>query len=58
MAEQLDIDSMDFLDVIVAIHDQAGIEIPERDYLRLATLEGAIAYLAEAQQRHAAPADA
>jgi acyl carrier protein len=53
LAEQLDIDSMDFLNVVVAIHDQTGIEVPERDYPKLSTLSGAVAYLAEAQRRRA-----
>lgn len=50
LAEQLDIDSMDFLGVVVSIHQQTGIEIPERDYPKLSTLEDAVAYLAAAQQ--------
>jgi acyl carrier protein len=49
LVEQLDIDSMDFLNVIVAINEQTGIEIPERDYPRLATLDDAVAYLAAAE---------
>jgi acyl carrier protein len=53
LAEQLDIDSMDFLNVIVAIHDQTGIEIPERDYGKLSTLDDAVAYLAKAQTQSA-----
>ena len=56
LAEQLDIDSMDFLNVIVAINELTGIEIPERDYPKLSTLDAAAAYLAAAQRR-AAPAD-
>ncbi len=54
LAEELDIDSMDFLNVIVAIHRRTGIEIPERDYPKLATLTAAVAYLAAAQQQPAA----
>lgn len=50
LAEQLDIDSIDFLNVVVSVHEQTGIEIPERDYPKLATLADAIAYLAAAQQ--------
>ena len=49
LAEQLDIDSMDFLNVIVAVHERTGIEIPERDYGKLATLDDAVAYLAAAR---------
>jgi acyl carrier protein len=56
LAEQLDIDSMDFLGVIVAINELTGIEIPERDYPKLSTLDAAAAYLAAAQHR-VAPAD-
>jgi len=53
LAEQLDIDSIDFLNVVVAVHEQTGIEIPERDYPKLATLDDAVAYLLAAQQRGA-----
>ncbi len=48
LVEQLDIDSMDFLNVVVAVHERTGIEIPERDYPKLSTLDGAVAYLAAA----------
>jgi acyl carrier protein len=53
LAEQLDIDSIDFLNVVVAVHEHTGIEIPERDYPKLATLDDAVAYLLAAQQRGA-----
>ena len=53
LAEQLDIDSMDFLGVVVAIHEQTGIEIPERDYPKLSTLNAAATYLAAAQKQGA-----
>jgi len=46
LREALDLDSMDFMNFVVAVHDQAGIDIPEADYPRLRTLDGAIAYLA------------
>jgi acyl carrier protein len=55
LVEQLDIDSMDFLNVVVSIHEQTGIEIPERDYAKLTTLSTAVAYLAEAQITAGAP---
>jgi acyl carrier protein len=41
------LDSMDFLEVIVAVYEATGVEVPERDYPRLATLSGFVAYLAE-----------
>jgi acyl carrier protein len=51
--EQLDIDSMDFLNIIVAINERTGIEIPERDYPKLSTLNDAVGYLAHAQKQAA-----
>ena len=53
LAEQLDIDSMDFLNIVVLIHERTGIEIPERDYPKLSTLSDAVAYLAAAQKQGA-----
>ncbi len=44
--EQLDIDSMDFLNLIVGIHERTGIDVPEEDYRLLETLEGAAKYIA------------
>ena len=45
MREALDLDSMDFMNFIVALHERTGIDIPEADYPKLHTLDGAIAYL-------------
>lgn len=44
--DQLDLDSMDFLNFVLALHDRLGVEIPEVDYPRLYTLDDAVAYLA------------
>ena len=44
--DQLDLDSMDFLNFVLALHDRLGIEIPETDYPRLYTLDSALSYLA------------
>jgi len=43
--DELDIDSMDFLNFIIALHKSLNIEIPESDYPELETLNGAVAYL-------------
>lgn len=43
--DQLDIDSMDFLNFVIAVHHRLGVEIPELDYPKLVTLGGAITYL-------------
>lgn len=46
LREALDIDSMDFLNLVIALHRRLGIEIPEADYAKLRTLGNAAAYLA------------
>ena len=45
LREALDLDSMDFMNFVVALHERTGIDIPETDYPRLQTLDGAAAYL-------------
>lgn len=42
---ELDIDSMDFLNFVVGIDERTGVDIPERDYPQLSTLNGCIEYL-------------
>jgi acyl carrier protein len=45
MRDALDLDSMDFLNMMIALHERSGIDIPEADYPRLFTMDGAVAYL-------------
>ena len=45
LREALDIDSMDFLNFVIAVHHRLGIDIPELDYPKLVTLDGAVSYL-------------
>jgi len=45
MRDELDLDSMDFLNFIAALHERTKIDIPEVDYPQLFTLDGAVAYL-------------
>ena len=45
LREAIDIDSMDFLNFITAIHHRLGVDIPEVDYPKLVTLNGAVAYI-------------
>jgi acyl carrier protein len=40
----LDLDSMDFLNMIVGLHERTGVEVPESDYPQLFTLAGIIDY--------------
>lgn len=46
LREELDLDSMDFLNVIVRLHERLGVDIPERDYPQLFTVASAVDYLA------------
>lgn len=48
--EGLDIDSMDFLNFIIALSKRAGVAIPEEDYPKLFTIDGAVAYLTNSVQ--------
>jgi len=43
--EQVELDSMDFLDIIMELRKRYGIEVPEDDYMQLATLDSSVAYL-------------
>ena len=45
LREALDIDSMDFLNFVIAVHRRLAVDIPELDYPKLATLDGAVTYL-------------
>ena len=42
----LDIDSFDFLNFLIGLHEKLGVDIPEADYGKLNTLDEMIAYLA------------
>jgi acyl carrier protein len=48
LQEAMDLDSMDFLNLVTALHDATGIDVPERDYPSLATVAGFTAYIAAA----------
>jgi acyl carrier protein len=45
LTEQLDLDSMDYLNWMLGINEATGIEIPQRDVSRFLTIEGAVDYL-------------
>ena len=46
LRDQVDLDSMDWLNFLVALHERFKVEIPEADYQKLATLDQVVAYLA------------
>lgn len=56
LQEALDLDSIDFLNLVIGIHEAVGIDIPERDYPQLATLGGFVDYLAQRPAPEAATA--
>ena len=45
LREQLDLDSMDILNLMVGIHEAIGVDIPEADYPQMASLDGCVTYL-------------
>ena len=45
LREQLDLDSMDFLNFVQALHASLAVDVPERDYPKLFTLGGCVDYL-------------
>jgi acyl carrier protein len=47
LRDQLDIDSMDFLNFVIGLHREFAIEVPEADYPRLRTLDGCVDYVQE-----------
>ena len=45
LRDQLQLDSMDFLDIVMELRKRYGIEVPEKDYIQLASLDSCAAYL-------------
>ena len=45
LKEQLDLDSMDFLDIVMELRKRHKVEVPSEDYPRLATLDSCVEYL-------------
>jgi acyl carrier protein len=44
--QEFDLDSMDFLNFVVGLHRSLGIDVPEADYAKLTTVNGAVDYMA------------
>jgi acyl carrier protein len=51
LRDQVDLDSMDFLNLIIRLSELLGVSVPEKDYARLNGIDAAVEYLA-----HATPA--
>lgn len=47
LREQLDLDSMDILNLAIGLFQATGVEVPERDYGRIVTVDGCVSYLTQ-----------
>ena len=47
LREELELDSMDFLNFVTGLHEHTGVDVPERDYPALASVDSCVAYLSE-----------
>ncbi len=47
LRQQVDLDSMDWLNVIIGWHKRFGVDIPEADYAKLTTLDAVVRYIGE-----------
>ena len=45
MRDQVDLDSIDWLNFLLGLHGALGVDIPETDYAALVTLDDLVAYL-------------
>lgn len=46
LRDTLDLDSVDFMNFVVGLHAALGVDVPEGDYGKLASLDDCVAYLA------------
>ena len=54
--DQMDLDSMDFLDIVMELRKLFRIQIPEEDYERLGTMSSTVSYLAPSLKEAESPA--
>lgn len=53
LRDQLDIDSMDFLNFLIALHQEFGVDVPEADAPKLGSIDACVDYLAQALRQRA-----
>ena len=53
LRDQLDVDSMDFLNFLIALHKEFGVDIPEADAPKLGSVDACVDYLAQALRQRA-----
>jgi acyl carrier protein len=46
LEDELDLDSMDFLNFLIALGELTGVQVPESDYAQVRTFGGCVTYLA------------
>jgi acyl carrier protein len=51
LQEAAELDSMDFLNLVIALYDETGIDVPERDYPLIAAINGFVAYVTAASAK-------
>lgn len=51
LREQVDLDSMDFLNLLIGVHERLGVDIAEDDYARCETLDGLVEAFVQAAAR-------
>ena len=52
LRDQLDIDSMDFLNFLIALHLEFGVDVPEADAGKLGSIDACVDYMALALRQH------
>ena len=50
LRQQVDLDSMDLLNLVIGVHQRTGVDIPEAEYPRLTTLDAIANFVATAQR--------
>ena len=45
LRDQIELDSMDFLDIVMELRKRYGVNVPKEDYKHLASLQGCVDYL-------------
>jgi acyl carrier protein len=53
LRDQLDVDSMDFLNFLIALHQEFGVDVPESDAGKLGSVDACVEYLAQALRQRA-----
>jgi acyl carrier protein len=54
LRDQVDLDSMDWLNVLVALHEKLKVDIPEADYRKLVSLDDIVGYIRDKLAQRAA----